>query len=477
MKKRLIVVTFLITTFLIGGCGPKKEPEIDPRSFDTIKERLQHLDCVNKVRSYGGNDYFRSVYSVEFKQYIDHNNKALGTFTQTVELGFNGFDKTNVYVSSGYMISDNNSYYPGENELAFLLNCNYVFVEHRYFNKSLPVDIDYSTNTTWQYLTTEQAASDAHEIVTQFKRILDGKWLSTGASKGGMTTELYAYYYPGDMDLYVPYVAPMCESFADTRMIKFIYEEAGNDRYGETKAAQMRNDILSFQLKMLEWRDTLAPQFYQYGLDSHAVYSNYLTQDNLYDSCVLEFAIGYWQYYQNASTITRCLNMAESNATELRNKQNAFFSEFVSVTSPGDVSLNNAFTPYYIQAYQELGNYGYDFSYIRNALPEGVTLTVTEQQEADLMWKLVLNENQLALPRKEIMEPKISNMLATTNDQFIILYGSSDPWYSVRPQDVERDNISIYVDTKHTHDTSVSNFPKSVREEILGKIKTILEIE
>ena len=474
MNKKLIVGTLLIASFLISGCHPK---EVDPRSFDTIRERLEHLSCVSKVRSYGSTNYFEAVYSVEFKQYIDHNNKALGTFTQTVELGFNGFDKANVYVSSGYMISDNNSYYPSENEIAFLLGCNYVFVEHRYFNKSLPVNIDYSTNTTWQYLTTEQAASDAHEIVTQFKRILDGKWLSTGASKGGMTTEMYAYYYPGDMDLYVPYVAPMCNSFADKRMIKFIYEEAGNDRYGETKAQEMRDDILSFQLKMLEWRNTLAPAFYEYGLENGAIYSNYLTQDNLYDACVLEFAIGYWQYYQNATTISKCLNMSESTATELRNKQQSFFTAFINVTSPEDVSLNNEFTPYYIQAYQELGNYGYDFSYIRNALPEGVTLTVTEEQEDDLMWKLVLNENQLALPRKEIMEPKISNMLATTNDQFIILYGSSDPWYSVRPQDVERDNISIYVDTKHTHDTSVSNFPKSVREEILGKIKAALDIE
>ncbi len=473
MKKKIIIATLLITSFLVGACHPK---EVDPKSFNSMKERLLHLDCVNKVTNYGGNKSFKSVYYIEFKQYIDHNNKKLGTFTQTVELGFNGFDKANVYVSSGYMIDDNNSYHMGENELAFLLGCNYVIVEHRYFNRSLPVSIDYTTNTTWQYLTTEQAAADAHEIVTQLKRVLDGKWLSTGSSKGGMTTELYAYYHPGDMDIYVPYVAPMCQSFSDKRMIKFLYEEAGNDRYGEINAAKMRNDILSFQLKMLEWRDVLAPEFYEYGLESGAVYSNYLTQDNLYDACILEFAIGYWQYYQNYNTIANCLNMSEDTETELRNKQIKFFTTFVNITSPEDVSLNNEFTPYYIQAYQELGNYGYDFSYIRNALPEGVRLTVTEQQEADLMWKLVLNENQLALPHKEIMEPKISNMLATTNDKFVILYGSSDPWYSVRPQDVDRENVSIYVNTSYTHNTCVSSYPTEVKNEILGKIKSALGI-
>ena len=416
MGKRLIIATLLITSFVLAGCTPEKK-EVDPRSFDTIKERLQHLDCVNKIKSFGGNDYYQSVYQIEFKQYIDHNNKSLGTFNQTVELGFNGFDKANVYVSSGYMIYDDNSYSAGENELAFLLGCNYVFVEHRYFNRSLPVSIDYTTNTTWQYLTTEQAAADAHEIVTQFKRILDGKWLSTGSSKGGMTTELYAYYYPGDMDLYVPYVAPFCNSFADKRMIKFIYEEAGDLQYGAEKAAEMRNNILNFQIELLRYRDDLAPAFYSAGDTTH--YSSYTTVDNLYDSCVLEFGIGFWQYYQNYNPIKNCLAMPDSTEQQKQAKKSSLLTAFTNVVSPSDVSIDNDFTPYYIQAYQELGNYGYDFSYIRNALPEGVTLTVTEQQETDLMWKLVLNDQEINLPHKELMYTKINNMLRTTNESLL----------------------------------------------------------
>ena len=260
-------------------------------------------------------------------------------------------------------------------------------------------------------------------------------------------------------------------------MIQFIYEEAGNVQYGETKATQMRSDILSFQIKMLEWRETLAPKFYQYGLSAGARYSNYLTQDNLYDSCVLEFSIGFWQYQQDYTTLKNCLAMSENTSAALTEKQNNFFNFFVGITSPEDVSLNNEFTPYYIQAYQELGNYGYDFSYIRNALPEGVTLTITEEEESTLMWKLVLNESQLALPHKELAYSKINNMLATTNKQFVIIYGSSDPWYAVRPDDVDRDNISIYVNTKHPHGANISNFGTKIQREILSKIKTALGVQ
>ena len=69
-------------------------------------------------------------------------------------------------------------------------------------------------------------------------------------------------------------------------------------------------------------------------------------------------------------------------------------------------------------------------------------------------------------------------MLRTTNDKFVIIYGSSDPWYAVRPDDVtDRDNISIYVNPNYPHTTGISNFPTATKNEMMNKIKTILGIE
>lgn len=476
MNKKALSLVLIITTFTLCGC-PKKNDDTKPLT-GTIEERLEKLKCVTEVKRIGTSKYFQKVFKMKFTQYIDHDNKKLGTFTQHVELGFNGLDKPTDYVSSGYSIMDNNaSWEDNENELAFTLGCNYLFVEHRYFDDSLPVEIDYNNNETWKYLTTKQAADDAHYIVSQFKRVLEGKWFSTGISKGGMTTELFAYYHPGDMDLYVPYVAPFCNSFTDKRMIKFVNEEAGDIQYGEETAAEMRNNVLAFQIKMLEWRNTLAPRFYNDGISQGATFSEYATQDNLYDASVLEFGIGFWQYYQSYSSLKSCLNMAENTASNLNKKKEKFYTFFTSICGPADLSVNGEYTPYYVQAYQELGNYGYDFSYIRNALPEGVTLTVSEQDEVDLAFKLALNETQYQLPHKELIYTKINNMLKTTDQHFIILYGSSDPWYSVRPDDVTgRSNISIYVNDNRPHTTTVANFDPEVRDEILGKIKTILQI-
>ena len=246
MKRRNIIsIVLVLISISLYGCKTKNdntsstsieesEPVEERITEGSLKERLNQLPRVKNLYSLGTSSDFKYLYSFKFDQYIDHDHKELGFFSQKVEIGFNDFDLPNVYVTSGYYTSNNNSTYRNnENELAFLLGCNYVFVEHRYFGTSLPNEINYEDKDTWIYLNTKQAADDAHDIVRQLKRVLDGKWVSTGMSKGGMTTELFAYYHPGDMDLYLPYVAPFCNSFADTRMIKFIYEEAGDLRVVE----------------------------------------------------------------------------------------------------------------------------------------------------------------------------------------------------------------------------------------------------
>ena len=53
-----------------------------------------------------------------------------------------------------------------------------------------------------------QAATDHHRIVEALKPLYAGKWISTGASKGGMTSIYHRRFYPGDVDGTVAYVAP-----------------------------------------------------------------------------------------------------------------------------------------------------------------------------------------------------------------------------------------------------------------------------
>ena len=354
-------------------------------------------------------------------------------------------------------------------------------MEHRYFGKSLPVKIEFDNEESWKYLTTEQAAADAHDVVTEFKKILSGKWVSTGASKSGMTTEMFAYYHPGDVDLYVPYVAPFCNSISDKRMANFIYEEIGDEQMGAADAKKVRKEVLNFQVKMLEYRDTFVNKFYTEGIDDDCEFATDVTADFLYDVAIHEFAIGFWQYEQKISTLERVLALPEATEEQQATKKKQCYSFFRSVVSPEDVSINNEFTPYYIQSLQELGNYGYDFDYIRTALADikdkdtSGYLTITKEEEEGAILKVCLSEEQRKFAQKELMYSKINKMLKESTDQFILIYGSSDPWYSVRPDDVKRDNVMIVVDTKHPHTTNISNLESSQRVDVMNKIKSILD--
>ena len=88
-----------------------------------------------------------------------------------------------------------------------------IFVEYRYFLESTPEPKD------WQYLTAENSADDLHAITTAFKNIYSGKWIATGISKGGQTTLLYRTFYPDDVDISIPYVAPLCYGVEDGRHV------------------------------------------------------------------------------------------------------------------------------------------------------------------------------------------------------------------------------------------------------------------
>jgi hypothetical protein len=53
--------------------------------------------------------------------------------------------------------------------------------------------------------------------VKLFKQIYEGRWISTGASKGWKTAVFHRRYFPKDVDATVAYVAPTMLSPEDPR--------------------------------------------------------------------------------------------------------------------------------------------------------------------------------------------------------------------------------------------------------------------
>lgn len=188
-------------------------------------------------------------YMLRIKQPLDHKDKSKGEFHQRVILTHQGYQQPTLMQTQGYEL------YKGKNELEAALKANHLNIEHRYFGESVPDSIQ------WKYLTLEQVTADLHKINQLFKPMYKNKWISTGISKGGQTTIFYRFFYPDDVDVSVPYVAPFNEGLEDRRIYTFldtvrhcrlqeqdpgISEElasAGRSRFGKIKMVCQRSRI------------------------------------------------------------------------------------------------------------------------------------------------------------------------------------------------------------------------------------------
>ena len=184
----------------------------------------------------------KTAYFFNYKQLIDHNNPSKGWFKQQCVLSVAGKDRPTVLVPEGYALGSGQSLKNRldlikEPLLVSLLDANCLRVEHRYFGWSLPEGY---TNK-WNYLSAKQNSDDLHAIVTAFRQcgiVGQGKWLSTGVSKPGMTTAFYASEYPDDMDAYVPFCAPFMLSLSETSSYDYILTaNALGDHVEKVKAA------------------------------------------------------------------------------------------------------------------------------------------------------------------------------------------------------------------------------------------------
>src|SRR5215203_3998029 len=116
----------------------------------------------------------------EYEQPVDHQNPAGAKFTQRFSLLHRDYAAPVIAQNSGYNLSTAGR----RSQPAIIVNGNQLSMEHRYFVPSRPEPAD------WSKLTIAQAAADQHRITQAFKARIyrDNKWLTTGASKGGMTS-------------------------------------------------------------------------------------------------------------------------------------------------------------------------------------------------------------------------------------------------------------------------------------------------
>lgn len=462
-------------------------------SGSSTAQALAALDGVKSVDpvDVSGSQVYAERYVVTFEQPLDHKNPSAGTFPQRVEVGIVKDAKTNVMETDGYLLSDQQLAMDDAHELCAMLSGNYIFVEHRFFGQSRPDSLSNDGADGWQYLTSENAAADYHRIYTELSKVLSGPWTATGTSRGGEVCTSYAYYYPKDMSLYVPYVGPFSSGREDPRFYEFVYTKIGDEKYGAEKAKEYRDLVSSFQVELMKNKDALAPALKQSCEQQGSVYRGYVTEGNLFDLAVAELAVQEWQSNQETSSnpsvdvsfegMKTVLAMPEGTDDEKNAKLEAELQFLLVLASPTDWAANHPAWPYYVGAATQYGQYRYDFSYLRRACEAaglGDVLTVRPEDEESFLFKMVLTpEQQQAFAYDGAFYEGVTKWIDTSEAKIMFIYGNSDPWYSMRMHDTDNPNVKMFVNSTKPHTVRITDFDEATMQEMGAFVSEAIPVQ
>ncbi|HML70899.1 MAG TPA: S28 family serine protease [Macellibacteroides fermentans] len=425
--KRISHLLLLLLLVIVSANASNKE----------LYQKLCTLKGVITVDSLPS-DYSSEKYVVTIRQPLDHKHPDKGSFTQRVVISHEGFDRPTVLVTEGYGgdYALNPRY---RDELARLFQTNTVFVEHRYFSGSVPDSV------AWQYLTAQNSASDLHIITTLFKQIYPQKWISTGISKGGQTALIYRAFFPNDVDITVPYVAPVSRSAEDGR------HEPFQNKVGDKKTRQA---ILSFQREVLKRRGEIIPLLEKFCLEKQLSFR--ISMNEVLDYCVLEYSFAFWQWGTPASHIPA--NTATTGV---------LFKHLTEISGPDYFATGQPTQAFFIQAARELGYYGYDIEPFKDLL--------FIRTAKDYLQRIMLPEGITIQFQPELYK-KLTNFIETSDPRLIFVYGEYDPWTSVGITKLDgKKNMFVAIQPKGSHRARINTLPDSLRDKVIKTINLWLE--
>ena len=391
---------------------------------------------VKVVRTLQNESTFERILEVMIQQPIDHRNPHGESFEQRVYISHADPSQPVVMITEGY---DANYYYTSE--ITAELRCNQVMVEHRYFGRSVPDSLN------WDYLDTWQAASDHHRIVTMFKELYPEQWISTGISKGGQTVMYHSFYYPEDVDVRIPYVAPLNYGLEDERIYTFL------DQVGSPKE---RRKVKKFQSLALKNQEKYMDAFKALSDEKGYSYELVGGLEKAYEYCVLEYSFAYWQWgYVPSNKIPGKTAHAEEIIAHMNRVAGFdYFSDQFIVE----------YRPFFYQALTEMGYYGYDLDafgkYIQHV--DNPIFTFTIPESVDLTFN-----GELSIDIQQYINEEAEN--------YIFIYGEYDTWSATAVPSIGDSNSKIFFKEGGSHRTRINNMPKEQKEEVYTTLESFLQ--
>jgi len=418
------LVRFLLVLGVVAAIGP---PAVAADPVAAVRARLETIPGlrVESGQLLNGKPFF----VLWFRQPVDQHQPDGDQFEQRITVWHKGFDRPTVLHTTGYagMAGAFTA------EPTRLVDGNQLDVEERYFGKSGPARKDWTKLDIWQ------AATDHHRIVQAFQALYDGRWVSTGVSKGGMTSVYHRRFYPGDVDATVAYVAPQDVVNEQDSYVDFL-QHAGTD-------AHCNEALRTVQRNALYRRVTLLPMLVRQGLKYGQTFGS---ADRAFEAAVLDLSFKFWQYRTQAS----CLLVPGRGATD--QQLFTFIDQVVDWSSYSDSGIA-PYLAYYYQATAQLN------------WPDVATGTTWLK---GLLHYREAGAAPAAVP--DSVEPKhdnaamedIDHWVKTAAARMLFVYGENDPWSAEKfePGPGMRDS-HWYVVPAGNHDAAIAGLPTAARTE------------
>jgi hypothetical protein len=423
-------IRFLLLALLIVTSTAISQTE------SALFKKIKSLKEISDITPIKHDTTFTEAYEMMITQSVDHNKPGGVKFKQKIFLSHKNDSSPVVFVTEGYAANNSRA-----TELTRILNANQIVVEHRYFGKSVPATID------WKYLNIKQAAADHHLIVQLFKKIYNGKWVSTGISKGGQTTLYFKRFYPDDVDASVPYVAPINLASEDPRIYMFL-NSVGTE--------ECRSKIIQFQRAFLMKREEIKKLLMKDAEKRNLRLA--WDYDFVLEYMVLEYSFAFWQWGS-----TKCEDIPGPNETAeklyehmLKANPIYFFTE----------QAMKDFGPFYVQAYKEIGYYGYDLEPFKDLLKEikdGSNIMLVPKDAKINFDCSVMND--------------VNSWLQKHGNNIIYIYGGNDTWNATSIQLLGQTNAVKMVKKGGAHSTRIGSFDGEQKEKIYATLENLLEIK
>ena len=440
--KKICITLILLVAFMLN------------LSASDVLKALNFIPEISNIKKIETKD-FLETYTFTFEQPINHRDPSLGTFKQRVVLQHNRQSAPIVAVLEGYKIWGYNMSEPCQ-----IVNGNQIIIEHRFFAESIPDD----GVIPWEHLTIYNAAHDQHRIIQALKEKVykNNKWITTGISKGGQTTIFHRFFFPKDVDVSIPYVAPLNLDFVDPRLHRNL-KRLGNGKGNAMKALEGNSDdaprykIEDFQLHCFENFSDIYAMFEKEVLQKNLQYKSVGGAKRALELMILEYPFAFWQGGESVSAIPQ----KQTDPIE------EFYAHLVKVSPPSffEDSEIEEFRPFFYQALTEIGFYDYKVRPFKKFLPndkKNITFEFClDQAAAEAASKIEYNRDKMRYVAKWLQEDA---------KKMIFIYGGNDAWSGTQVNLKGNPFCYKFICEGKSHNVTIADFEAITRTYIRTKL-------